>query len=469
MESQQILIIEDDTNSSKVLARILEKKGYVTDYVPSGEEGLAMLSKTDYDLLLIDMVLPGMDGLSLLKEVRKTHPDILSIIVTAYGSITSAVESLKAGANDFLEKPVIPEKLLHVLRKAFEERRLRKEIVALRSDLAQRYQFANIVGKHPKMQQIFQLIESVAVTDSSVLITGETGTGKDLVARAIHFQSSRQHKPFIAINCASVPETLLESELFGFERGAFTGAVSRKIGKLEQAQGGTVFLDEIGDMPMAVQGKLLRAIQERKIERLGSVRHTPISLDIRLISATNRDLPLEITDNRFRLDLFYRLNVVPIRIPPLRERPEDIPLLMDHLLDKLVREKNRPRPRISEKVLSQLLAHSWPGNVRELENVLERSLILNQEQTISNVLFSQVVHLSRTSEELSPLITDPQLSLKAVREHAIVRLEREYLSILLRKYKGSIKRTAAHADIDARTIRRKMKAYGLDKWDFKEI
>jgi len=465
MEKRRILIIEDDVNTCTVLVRILLKDGYIADCAHSGEQAVSLISEKDYDLLMIDMVLPGMDGFALLKKIKKTNPDILTVIVTAYGSINSAVKALKAGANDFLEKPVVPEKLLHVLRKAFEEQRLRNEVAALRSDLSQRYQFANIVGQHLEMKIMFRLIESVADTISPVLISGETGTGKDLVARAIHYQSKRKHQPFVAINCAALPENLLESELFGYERGAFTSANKSKIGKVEQADGGTLFLDEIGDMPLAVQGKLLRAIQTKKIERLGGTRS--ISLNIRIISATNKNLSHEIARKRFRLDLFYRLNVVPINIPPLRERVEDIPLLVDHFLEKLGRVKGNARWRISEKALSQLMAHSWPGNVRELENVLERALIFNQDHLIEDILFSNIKMNSSASEADSNLVINLDLPLSTMRYRLLGRLEHEYLTKLLKKYQGSIKRTAAHAGLDVRTVRRKMKDFNLDKWDFK--
>jgi DNA-binding NtrC family response regulator len=465
METPRILIIEDDINSSTVFSRILVKGGYAVDCVHSGEEAIPMISTEDYDLLMIDMVLPGMNGATLLKKVKETNPDILTIVVTAYGSINVAVEALKAGANEFLEKPVVPEKLLLVLGKVFEAQRLKNEIVALRSDLSERYQFGNIVGKHPKMKMLFQLIESLADTSSSVLITGETGTGKDLVARAIHYQTKRKEKPFVAINCAALPENLLESELFGYERGAFTGANKRKIGKLEQADGGTLFIDEIGDAPLPIQVKLLRAVQTKTIERLGGTQS--ISLDIRIISATNKDLPHEIDRKRFRLDLFFRLNVVPINIPPLRERMEDIPLLVDHFLEKQSRVKETECSRLSEKALSRLMGHSWPGNVRELENVLERALIFNQGQVIEDILFSGLKVDPPAVEENSSLVINSELPLGTLRDNIIARLEQEYLTTILKKYQGSIKRTAAHAGVDARTVRRKMKDFKLDKWDFK--
>ncbi|MCG8640345.1 MAG: sigma-54 dependent transcriptional regulator [Desulfobacterales bacterium] len=464
METPKILIVEDEINSSIVFSRILEKGGYTVDCVYSAEEAVPMISKGDYDLLMIDVVLPGMDGLALLKKVKKTDPDILTVVVTAYGSINLAVKAVQAGANDFLEKPVIPEKILHVMNKVFEAKRLRDEVATLRSNLSQRYRFANIIGKHRKMRQIFQLIGSLADTISPVMITGETGTGKDLVARAIHYQSRRKDKPFIAINCAALPENLLESELFGYERGAFTGANKQKIGKIEQAEGGTLFLDEIGDTPMGIQAKLLRAVQTKKIERLGGSH--PISLDIRIIAATNKNLSREIAEKRFRMDFFYRLNVVPITIPPLRERMEDLPLLVDHFLEKQSLERNVAL-KISEKAMSRLMAHPWPGNIRELENVLERAMIFNRGAVIEDVLFSDLKMETPVPGKPTDLTIDTDLPLSALRESFLSRLEKEYLTQLLEKFQGSIKNTAAHAGIDVRTVRRKMKEFKLDKWDFK--
>lgn len=466
MNTQQILIVEDDINASKVLARILEKEEYIVDTSASAEEAHTMIVGADYDLLIIDMVLPKMDGLTFLRRIKQEYPDVLTLIVTSYGSITTAVEALKAGADDFLEKPLVPEKLLHVIRKVFEEQRLKNEITALKSDLVKRNQFANIVGNHPKMQIIFQLIESLKDTDVSILITGETGTGKELVARAIHYQSRRRQQPFVAINCASIPETLFESELFGYERGAFTGASKRKLGRLEQAEGGTVLLDEIGDMPLSVQAKLLRSIQEKKIERLGSNNAGSIPLNVRILSATNKDLNAEVAQKNFRVDLFYRLNVVPIHIPPLRERIEDVPLLVDHFLTKIARARGQEPPRISERAFSRLMTYPWPGNVREFENVMERAAVLNPGQLIEDIPFLPIDDASSLPFP-SPVQVDADLSLKDVCKTALAEVEKQYLTQVLEQYKGSIKLSAEHAKVNVRTIRRKMKEYELDKWTFK--
>ena len=463
----RLLIVDDDVNSAKTLARILGAEGYATDCAPSAEEALALLKEADYDLFLIDMILPGIDGLEFLKRAKEIHPDLLALIITAYGSITTAVNALKLGATDFLEKPVIPEKLLHILYRIFEERRLRREVVALRADLLKRYRFENLVGKHPRMQVIYNLIESLSSTDSSVLITGETGTGKDLVARAIHFHSHRKAGPFIAMNCAAIPETLLESELFGYERGAFTGAQRKKSGKLELANNGTLFLDEIADMPYALQSKLLRTIQEKKIERLGGNRL--ISLDFRIIAATNKNISEELTSNRFRSDLYYRINVVPIHLPPLRERLEDVPLLVDHFLEKLAGANNRNKPKLSQGALLSLMKHSWHGNVRELENVLERAMVLYQGDLIEEIPFSILPGDIIAPNPSQWLDFDPNLPFKAVRDQALDKIEKQYFMLLLKKNRGSIGLTAIDAQIDARTVLRKMKQFGLNRSDFKKI
>jgi DNA-binding NtrC family response regulator len=465
MKVSRLLIIEDDVTSVKLLTRVLESAGYHVDYTLNGEEALALVQEVDYDLFLIDMILPGIDGLETLRRLKSSSPDTLAVVITAYGSITAAVNALKAGANDFLEKPVVPEKLLLVISRIFEERRLKREIGILKADLQERYKFGNIIGKHWRMQRVFELIESLNKSDAPVLITGETGTGKDLVARAIHFGSGRKQGPFVALNCAAVPETLLESELFGHERGAFTGAFRRKEGKLELANGGTLFLDEVGDMSNALQSKLLRTLQDKKIERVGG--NATISLDTRVVAATNKELPEEIAAGRFRLDLYYRLNVVPVHLPPLRERQEDIPLLVEHFLRRLCMAGDRPKPKLSPKALASLMNHSWPGNVRELENVLERALVLSRNEVIEEISFGATGLQSGHSGEAKFPGFNSDLPLALAKDRVIEQLEREYLSTVLEKHKGSVSLTAAQAQVDVRTIRRKMKQYGLDKATYK--
>jgi DNA-binding NtrC family response regulator len=461
----RLLIVEDDVNSGEYLARILDSEGYATQHAADAEEAISLLTQQDYDLLIIDKVLPGMGGLDFLKRAKEINPEVLAIIITAYGSINSAVHALKSGASDFLEKPVAPERLLHVVNRTLEEKRLKNEISALKAGLLERYRFNSLVGKHPKMQRVFAIIESLAAVDSPVLVTGETGTGKDLVARAIHFESHRKNGPFAAINCAAVPETLLESELFGYERGAFTGAVKRKIGRLEQAQGGTIFLDEIGDIPYPLQAKLLRTLQEKQIERLGGDGSVP--LDLRIIAATNKDLTEELASKRFRLDLYFRLNVVPIHLPSLRERLDDIPLLVDHFLEKFARTYDRPVPKLSPKALGSLMEHSWPGNVRELENALERAIILSQDNVIHEIPLSLNRIQPSYSEPALPPDIDTDLPLAVVKERAVAHVEKQYLAAILKKNRGAIGITAAQAQVDARTILRKMRRYRLNKSDFK--
>ena len=468
MNMHEILIVEDDINSAQLIVRILEKEGYRAAHAPNAGQGLEMLNQTAYDLLIIDMVMPGMDGLSLLKRVKNRRPDLLTVMVTAYGSIGTAVSALKFGADDFLEKPLIPEKLLLVVRKLFEELRMKNEINSLKSHLAKYYYSGKIIGEHPKMQHLFRMIESVARTDSAVLVTGETGTGKDLVCRAIHHHSHRKDQPFVAINCAAVPENLIESELFGYERHAFSGADKPKAGKLEQAQGGTVFLDEVGDMPKPVQAKLLRALNDKQIDRLGSRTYSPVSLDIRIICATNKDLPRLIAAGEFRMDLFYRINVVNIVVPPLRERREDIPLLVDFFLKRITEKKGgKTNPVVTDHAMSLMMAHSWPGNIRELENIIERALILNPGPVIEQMPFSPKMNFSATAPRTVASPPDTALSLKEVTRQSLVRIEREYLQAVLKKFNGSIKDTARQAGVDVRTIHRKMKKLGLDKWDYK--
>jgi len=369
---KRILVVEDEDKLRRVLELQLVSAGFDVDKAASAEEGLKVVDRAD--LVLTDLRLPNMDGLQLLALIRRQNAQVPVVVMTAYGSIETAVESMKAGATDFLLKPFSLDHLMQVVAKALEVRALRDENRQLKAELGRRYEFDNIIGRSPAMQEIFDTIERVAPTRATVLLAGESGTGKDLIARAIHFHSPRRDRPLVKINCTALPENLMESELFGYEKGAFTGANTSKPGKFEQADTGTVFLDEIGDVPGAIQVKLLRVLQEREFERLGSnvVRH----IDVRVIAATNQDLRAALEQGTFREDLYYRLNVVPINIPPLRERKQDIPFLANHFVKKLGPDSGGRVESITDAAVEKLLSYHWPGNVRELENVIERSLVM---------------------------------------------------------------------------------------------
>jgi len=369
---KRILVVEDEEKLRRVLELQLGSAGFDVDKAATAEDGIKVVDRAD--LVLSDLKLPGMDGLELLALIRRQNAHVPVIMMTAFGSVETAVEAMKAGATDFLLKPFSLDHLMQVVGKALEVRALRDENRQLKAELGRRYEFDNIIGRSPAMQEIFATIERVAPTRATVLLTGESGVGKDLIARAVHFHSPRRDRPLVKINCTAIPENLMESELFGYEKGAFTGAQSAKPGKFEQADTGTVFLDEIGDVPAAIQVKLLRILQEREFERLGSnvTRH----IDVRLVAATNQDLRAALEQGTVREDLYYRLNVVPINIPPLRERKQDVPFLANHFIRKLAPETGCTVDGITDAAMEKLLAYHWPGNVRELENVIERSLVM---------------------------------------------------------------------------------------------
>jgi DNA-binding NtrC family response regulator len=365
-------VVEDEVKLLRVIELQLQSAGYEVDKAGSAEEALRLVDRAG--LVLTDLKLPGMDGLEFLSLVRRQDAQIPVVVMTAFGTVEIAVEAMKAGATDFLPKPFSLDHLLTVIGKALEFRALRDENRVLREELGRRYTFDNVVGHSAAMQEIFATIMRVAPTRATVLLAGESGVGKDLIARAIHFHSPRRDRPFVKINCTAIPENLMESELFGFEKGAFTGANASKPGRFEMADTGTAFLDEIGDVPGSIQVKLLRVLQEREFERLGSNKTRQI--DVRILAATNRDLRAALEEGTFREDLYYRLNVVPLNIPPLRERKEDIPFLAEHFVRKLAVETGSTADSISEGAIKRLIEYPWPGNVRELENVIERSLVL---------------------------------------------------------------------------------------------
>ncbi len=369
----RILIVEDEDKLRRVLELQLRSADFEVEQAASAEAALKIVDHAD--LVLTDLRLPGMDGLELIHMIRRQNTRTPIVVMTAFGTIETAVNAMKAGAADFLLKPFSLDHMMTVIRKALDVRALEDENRKLREELGRRYEFENIIGRSEAMQEIFATVERVAPTRATVLLAGESGVGKDLIARAIHFKSPRRDRPVVKINCTALPENLMESELFGYEKGAFTGANAAKPGRFEQADTGTAFLDEIGDVPPAIQVKLLRVLQEREFERLGSnkTRH----IDVRIIAATNQDLRVALEQGTFREDLYYRLNVVPLNIPPLRERTEDIPFLAEHFVGKLAAANASPVESITEDAIQKLLAYHWPGNVRELENVIERSLVLS--------------------------------------------------------------------------------------------
>ncbi len=371
--SATVLIVEDEENIRRVLAMGLKKAGFETLTAPGGYAALKLLDEHLCDVVLTDVMMPDMNGLELLRRIREKYPDVIVIMVTAFGTIPAAVEAMRLGAIDFLTKPLDMEVLCKLIRNALRDReRLMAPVAQRRRAPAARK--TTFIGNSPAIQEVLQIVERVADTRTTVLITGESGTGKELIARMLHEKSSRVSGPFVAVSCAAIPETLLEVELFGAVKGAYTGAETDRIGKFEAANGGTLFLDEIGDIPPLIQVKLLRVLQEREIERLGS--NKPIPVDVRLVAATNRDLEQAVQSGSFRADLFYRLQVVHIHLPPLRERREDIPLLVEHFIQKYAKENNRALQAVSPDALAILQAYSWPGNVRELENAIESAVVL---------------------------------------------------------------------------------------------
>lgn len=374
-----ILVVEDDRNQREIIKTILAKEGYYIEDVDCGKKAIEMLKNSSFDLILTDLRLPDIDGTEILKEVRSLNLPSRSVVMTAYGSIPSAVEATKLGAFYYLEKPLEKDQLLLVIHNAMNQVMLMKDNIMLKDQLVDRFHLDNIIGIHGRMEELYKMVRKVAPTNTTILIYGESGTGKELFAKSVHYNSPRKNKPFFAINCAAIPETLLESELFGYEKGAFTGAITRHTGLLEQANGSTLFLDEIGDLTLSTQAKLLRALQEREVRRIGG--KDTIKLDVRVITATNKKLEEEISKGRFREDLYYRLNVIVFTIPPLRERITDIPLLVEHFLKRL-NGTHEKKKGISNEVLQLLMKYTWPGNVRQLESVIERSYVMCEDDAI---------------------------------------------------------------------------------------
>ena len=458
----RILIVDDDPFICRQLEELFTGQRYLVSTANSGPEAKEALTSHEFSLALVDLKIPGTDGLSLTGELRERQPDLDVIMITGYASIKGAVEAIKRGAADYITKPFQNEEILLATEKVLEKRRLIDEISYLRSQLEDRYSFANMVSRNPKMHEIFSQIEVLAQSDPTVLLMGESGTGKELCARAVHYQGKRKSGKFVALNCAAFPDTLLESELFGFDRGAFTGAVQDRVGKIELSSGGTLFLDEVEAISLNMQMKLLRVLEQRELERLGSNRRICVSL--RIIAATNVDLEELVEKGQMREDFYYRINVVPIRIPPLRDRIEDVPLLVAEFLQNSESAKDKGITRISNKGLSELMSHHWPGNVRELGNVLERS-ILHCTGDILKTVDLPGKGKARPVPSSAERDNDYEIPLKEF----LRRCERDYLGHVLKKYRGAISNSAKHALVDAATLHRKMKSYGLKRDEFRSI
>ncbi len=455
-DKDSILLIDDEESSRQALSLLLRGSYNVTG-AGSGHEARQRLAAEQFDLVVTDLRLPDCSGIDILKQIKQYSPATEVILITGHASAETAVSAMKEGAFDYITKPLNMEELRIILAKAMEKRRLMSENIYLRKQLREKFSFANIIGNSPAMQNVFRLMQRIVKTDSTVLIMGESGTGKEIVAKSIHFNSPRHDKPFVAVHCGAIPETLLESELFGHAKGAFTGAMKEKMGKFESANRGTIFLDEIGTMPLHLQIKLLRVLQEQEIERVGS--NSTVKLDVRVIAATNLSLEEEVKNSRFREDLFYRLNVIPLIVPPLRERREDIVPLTRHFLAKYCREMNRGEMGISRQALESLEGYPWPGNVRELENAVERLVALTESETITLAeLPESIVKQNANRLSFSYDLDDTGLDFAAT----ISEIETLIISRALARTDHVKARTAALLKMNRTTLVEKMKRLGLE-------
>jgi len=467
----RILIADDEDSLRWVLEKGLRAVGYDVTSVKDGEEAVRVFEAQPFDLVFLDVRMPGLDGLTALERIRDLRSDVYVIVMTAHGSMDTAIKAMQRGAYDYLNKPFDLDEVLLLSERALAASRLTQEVARLRTGLAEVREFSALIGRHPRMQDVYKTIGRIAGTDVTVLLRGESGTGKELVARAIHHYSRRSGRPFVAVSCAAIPGTLLESEMFGHERGAFTDAKERRLGKFELAHGGTLYLDEIGDMPVDLQTKLLRALQERTIERVGG--HESIAIDVRVLAATNRDLEALMKEGRFREDLYYRLNVVTVHLPPLRERRRDIPLLVEHFLAKHVEELGEHG--VAPEALDRLVGYDWPGNVRELENVVQRAMvmatagvILPEHLPIGPVSAAASVAVDATLEE----IIERKLMecVRGLRERSSANLydlvvglvEKPLLRAVLRETSGNQVRAAQILGINRNTLRKKLTEHGID-------
>ncbi len=457
MDKGSILIIDDEEIIRESCRRVLEPEGYVVKTADSGGGGLKALAAGDVDLVLTDLKMPDMDGIEVLVKIKENWPDVEVIIMTGYGTVKTAVKAMKMGVFDYIEKPFSPADLVALVRKAFERRKLPAADAVLREAVPSHYELSNIVGVSQEMQKVFQLIAKVAITGSTVLITGESGTGKELVARAIHFNSPRKDQPFVIVDCTAIPETLIESELFGHAKGAFTGASEKKKGLLETANGGTIFFDEIGNLNLAVQAKLLRVLQEREFRPLGEKK--TVHVDVRFISATNKDLKVMTREGTFREDFFYRLNIFPIHIEPLRDRREDIPHLAQHFLEKYRKELDKNVPHISAEAMKLLVFHDWPGNARQLENTIHRAVIMCQGKTIKPEHLSSLETSER--EEVPKTVAELKERKKNLRLKSVEDIEKIFLIEALRRNNMNVSRASSDVGMQRTNFHALMKKYNI--------
>lgn len=444
-EDARVLVVDDEPMVCLALTNWLEEENYFAQAVEDGPQAVKAVREENWDIVLLDLRMPGMDGMEVLKQVKEIAPQTVVIMMTAYASIPGAVQAMQEGAYDYIVKPLDVDQLTLMLKRIVEHQQLITENILLRKRLTEQYEYEDIIGRSEAMQEVFSMIKAVTDTNATVLITGETGTGKELVARAIHSNSSQRYGPFVATSCGALPETLLESELFGYEKGAFTGADRTKKGRFELANGGTLFLDEVGDISMKTQIKLLRVLQEKSFSRLGGTEQ--IKVDVRLISATNRDLVAAIEEGSFRSDLYYRLNVVSIQLPPLRERIDDVPLLAAHFINKYNVEFNKKFDRVDRKAMDFMMDYHWPGNVRELENVIERAIVIDQGPQM------KVKHLPFCNIE-SPLTEEPR---------SLQEVEKSHIEKMLQRNDWNIAKTARLLNIDRSTLHKKIKKFGLER------
>jgi two-component system response regulator HydG len=463
MQKPRILVVDDKENMLRLLARVLGEKNEVT-LASDGAQALALIGARDFEVVLSDIRMPEADGFQVLKAVRDASSFTEVVLMTAFATVQDAVEAIKQGAYDYLQKPFDPDAAALLVARAVERKQLREQAANLRKELDGVYGLQNLIGKSRKMREVYEQLERAASLEMTVLLVGETGTGKELAARAVHQRSARRDKRLVAINCGALPAELVESELFGHARGAFTGATAAKPGLFEEASGGTLFLDEVGELPLTVQVKLNRVLQEKEVRRVGD--NTPVKVDVRVISATHRDLKAEVQAGRFREDLFYRLHVLPIRLPPLRERREDIPLLAMHFLERHARAYHRDLVGFEPDALHALAAYAWPGNVRELENAVERSAAAASANQIAYRDLPPEVQAR--PEGTLPMEMLANMPYKDAVETARDRVSRDYLAALMREFSGNVTRAAERAGVERESLHRLLRKYGLHSEEFKD-